>query len=201
MNSYSVKVNIKAIGWVFTQPEKLINSITSMPLMHGIVTFVTYLVLAEIAWLLAWSAGIYEAVNPLPNLLSIADSDYPLYMVALGPITKILGVFIFIGMFRILSSSNVLDTQAYRALINLYMLVGSTLAAVALILEQLFVWGGLSDVNRIVINLLYFGVVVITIIYLVGFVSRQINYSRKRAIYTVVPAIILSGLLPALLFR
>ncbi|MBD3669822.1 MAG: hypothetical protein HUJ29_03535 [Gammaproteobacteria bacterium] len=201
MNSYSISGNLQAIVWLFVKPRKLINTITSMSLTYGVIAFVVYLGLSELSWLLAWKAGDYQSMNLLPRLLPIADVDYPLFMLIAGPLIKLFGIFVFIGVFRAISMTDDLDAQANRSLINLYLLAGSVFGLVALLLETFLASLEMSLVIQAITSALYALVFVLTSIYLIVFVSRQINYSSRRAYYTVVPAMVISWMLPGILFQ
>jgi hypothetical protein len=202
MADYSFYKNIYFMVLVFKNPRLLIDRIVhESSYWYGIVPFIIYILACEAGWLSAYFTKSYQAINPLPKFFPIPDEKYLLYQAVFGPFIKAAGVFIFLASFSLFSKALSIGKFDKKTFANYYLMVGNTLALVAIAVDQIIVWGRLQGTIRFLVSTIHPIVFVVAVILVIMYVHRLKNISIGKIIFTVLLSMILSGPIPGLVFR
>jgi hypothetical protein len=199
---YSFCQNLRLVAWVFCRPGRLVARYWEISsLWYGLVPFIVYILACEFGWISAYLIGSYQAINPLPKFLPIADNVYPLYQAIFGPVVKSAGVIIFLLVFQFTAQAMKIPAVPLVPLVGFYLLVGNSLAFVAILVDQVIVWGNLHADVRFLLSTIHPLVFLIATVYVVAFLLQRPGISLVRAAILAIPAMILGGPVPGSIFR
>ena len=88
-----------------------------------------------------------------------------------------------------------------KTLAIFYLLVGNTLALLAIFIDQVILWREWERSIRFLLSTIHPIVFLLATAYLSWFVIQRENVSLSRSLFRVLPAMILSGPLPGMFFR
>lgn len=202
VSTYSFRKNLSFMALAVSRPRQLLDEFRNETCFwYGAIPFIICSLANSSGALLAYVRDYQQPISPMPKLLPIPDTHYLLFQAFVGPLIKLVGIFIFAGSLELMSRLLRLPAKSNKQIVLFSVLIDNTIGLLAFAVDQLITWSQVQGSLRFLLSTVHPVAFIVDVVYTAAFVVRQTAASPARALALVMPGLIIGGTVLGIFFR